>query len=276
MNQPRVSVLMCLLAPDPDYLRTATRSILEQTYTDFELRVYEQPSERPGQATLEEFDSDRIHYHRYDARVSLAASRQRSVAEARGEFVAIMDGDDESLPTRLAEQVSYLDANPSVSGVGSCLEVIGPAGERLGYRRYPLESGPLARRMRRSNALAQPSMLVRRQAIEASGGYRERPGGVCEDYELWARMMQQGHRFANLPRPLLRYRMHPKSTKSRKLRDSLRDTIAIKRSYWRREFDLGDRARILAERALLCLPTPWVTRMFLRSTLQQELTGSGR
>lgn len=271
-NAPRVSVAMCVYAPEPRFFRAAVRSVLAQTFEDFELLVYETPSD--GAATtaiLAECADPRIRHEVAPGRIPLSTARNRTLELACGALVAILDADDECDPHRFERQVAYLDAHPDVTVVGSWLEVVRADGTRCGYRPYPTGHDAIVRAMRRLNPVGQPSVMLRRDAALAVGGYVVHEDGPCEDYDLWVRLAQNGARFANLPEPLTRYRLHSGSLKHRQLRNQLRHTIAIKKEHFGDQLGLGDRLRMCAERGLILLPTGVVAALFRRMALVKEL-----
>lgn len=109
---PAVSVMM-LVYNTRRYVEAAVRSILDQTWTDFELILIDDGSNDGSEEILRRLAAE-------DARIRLVsrenrgivASRNEAVGLARGRFIAVMDSDDLSRPDRLARQVEYLDANP--------------------------------------------------------------------------------------------------------------------------------------------------------------------
>jgi glycosyltransferase involved in cell wall biosynthesis len=273
---PLVSLVTTVLHADPGYFAAAVRSVRAQTFRDFEWVVAENPPYGCVAELLATAPELRVRHVRIEGKVSLAAARNQALAGARGELLAILDADDENAPERLARQVAGFAAAPGLAVLGGALEVIDAGGGTLGYRDYPLADAAIKTAMRRYNPIAQPAVMLRRQAIAAVGGYRDAGEGACEDYELWSRMAQQGLQFANLPEVLVRYRIHPRANKARRLRATLRDTLRVKREFWQRDLDLGDRLRVLGERALLLLPPALVTRLFLRSSLQRRPPGVDR
>jgi glycosyltransferase involved in cell wall biosynthesis len=262
---------MSVLAPRADWFARAVRSVLEQTFADFELIVLEDPAPASIEGELERLRDPRIRFARNEVLMSLARSRMCTLAMARADLVAIMDADDVAHPQRLEQQCAFLAAHPDVDVVGSQIAVIGADGALRGYRPYPLAHRDIVAAMRRFNPLAHPTVMARKSAVLAAGGYAELAGGTCDDYELWSRMATRGHRFANLPEALLQYRMHDSSTKARRLRQTLHDTLWIKRRYWRDQLSVRDRLRMAGENALLWLPAALVARLFLRIAVRPHL-----
>jgi glycosyltransferase involved in cell wall biosynthesis len=272
-QRPGVSVVMAVLRPHPRYFREAVRSILTQTFQDFELVIVEDPSPEPGRDLLDEFQDRRLRYFLNPRRTSLVAQRNRGLAEARADLVAVQDADDISEPTRLERQVEYLRAQPEVSVVGSQVCVIDGDGAVCGYRAFPLEHDRILRAMNRFLPIAQPSAMFRKAAVVAAGGYADNGAGVAEDYDLVSRLALQGTRFANLPDALLRYRLHPGQLKATDWRNIVRGTVLVKRRYWRGRLDLPARLWLWAEYLLLGAPPALVRPLLFRLLYQDPRAG---
>lgn len=253
---PLVSVVMPVLCPHPRFFPEAVASVLGQTHANLELVIVEDPSEQSAGALLARFDDARVRHIVNPARTSLLAQRNRCLAEARGAYVAQLDADDVAHPERVARQLAFLEGHSDVDVVGTHLEIIDEAGNTRGYRYYPESHDDIVRTMRRYNPIANPGVMFRRDVVLEAGGYQFE-GGVAEDYDLYCRLALRGARFATYPAHLLRYRIHGTGTKAATLRQHLRNTIDIKRRYWRERMTPRDHARLAAERAMLHLP-PWL------------------
>jgi glycosyltransferase involved in cell wall biosynthesis len=264
---PTVSVLLPVYQPRPDYFHHALHSILRQEWTDFEvllIEAHEHPSPSPAcRRVLHHLADPRIRYLAY-RKPSLVDQLNLGLQSAHGEFIARMDADDWSHPQRLSEQVAYLRQHPEVAVVGTQIDVVDPADRPLGHRRYPTNPAAVAGALCRFNPLAHPSVMYRRATVMAVGGYCYRRHPANEDYELWCRLARHGHQLANLPRRLLRYRLHAGAMKSEKLRGILRGTRLVKRHYFHRKMKWPEKGRYWAEGLLLLLPSPLVMRLFQR------------
>ncbi|NNF13346.1 MAG: glycosyltransferase [Gemmatimonadetes bacterium] len=135
---------------------------------------------------------------------------ERGRAHARGEFIARMDADDISEPSRLQAQVDLLRRRPELSGCGCGVRYFPDEIVRDGARRYErwinhlVEPGDIDAGMFVECPLPHPTFFFRAEALDVVGGYRETAGP--EDYELILRMWSQGHRFGKVPDVLLRWR----------------------------------------------------------------------
>lgn len=261
MNTPIVSIVVPVYQPHPIYFRQAIDSILGQSFTDFELIVVEDPSLSSGEALLEGITDARLNYIRNDERTSLPRQHNRGLAEARGQFISRFDADDICEPHRIERELAFLQSHPDINVVGSFLTVIDENGRMVGHRRYPTEHAEIVSAMRRFNPIANSTVMFRRAVYEKFGGWRDSPL-PAQDYEWYSRLGAGGARFANLPEPLVRYRLHGGSIKSSKLRGTIQTTLEVKNLYWRQGMDVRSRAVMLVERVLLHLPETLVLRLF--------------
>lgn len=268
-GSPAVSVLMPVLNPHPVYFPEAVASIVGQTFTDWELVIVEDPSPSSSAELLEPFADPRIRLIRNAERTGLVAQRNRTLAEARADLVAMLDADDVAAPDRLAKQTAYLASHPGVAVVGCQLRIIDHTGAAVGCRSYPTDHDAILRAMPRYNAIPQPGVMARKAAILRLGGY-----GLdwpAEDYDLWSRMLLAGDRFANMGEPLIRYRVHPQSgSKGTQVRSLLRLTGEVKRRHWWRRMTWRDRLRYWGERGLSLAPPGLVTRLFAALTYRRS------
>ena len=161
---PRVSVVICVVDPHPTYFLEAVRSILGQTLSDLELIIIEEPLSEGASPSasasagtlLESIDDPRVRHCLHPRRTSLVEQRNRGLALARSDLVALLDADDVSWPERLERQAVYLEAHPEIGVLGSQLELIDPDGCAIGYRRYPITPAAVGAALRRFNPVASP------------------------------------------------------------------------------------------------------------------------
>jgi glycosyltransferase involved in cell wall biosynthesis len=206
-HTPRVSVVMSAYNASP-YVRQATESILNQSFTDFEFLVIDDGSTDDTLSVLRELASrdDRVtlltHEHRGIPRESNCG-----IALARGEFVARQDADDISNPHRLAREVEFLDHNPDVAVVGSVAEVIDATGSHLRTLEVPLTHEEIRSRLPLEICFLHGSLLMRKVALQEVEGYREQ-FPVSSDFDLYVRLSER-FKVANLPQALYHYRARP-------------------------------------------------------------------
>jgi glycosyltransferase involved in cell wall biosynthesis len=206
---PRVSVLMALNRVD-GYLGPAVESILQQTFREFEFLIIVDAgcrSLRDEVARLGAGDA-RIKILQAPSLGGLAFALNMGIAEARGEYIARMDGDDLSRPERLEEQVRYLDEHGDVAVLGCRVQLINAQSEKVS-RQYPyFESDKDIRRVLPfRNPLPHPALMFRKSALLAVHGYKY--GHASEDHEMFIRMARNPEiKFCNMDRLLFDYRRH--------------------------------------------------------------------
>ena len=192
------------------YLADAIESILEQTFTLFELIIVDDGSEDGSQRIAEQFEAadKRIRLIVQERNSGNYPSRNHGMAGARGEFIAVMDSDDIALPDRLERQVQFLQEHPGYTMVGSRVLLIDPEGAPIGPKGglFTEHEDIDAALMERKWAVVHPTILMRRTAVEAVGGYREK-FRTCADHDIYIRLAELG-RVANLQEVLLCYRQH--------------------------------------------------------------------
>lgn len=256
------------------FLRESMDSILNQTYRDFVFIVCDDGSTDDSLSILEEYarrDSRlRVLRNKENLGIPLTRNKLLTAVPPECEYLALMDSDDVCMSDRLERQVKILTDHPELCGVGSSLEIIDEDSRTTGFRRYPTSPEEIRRIMPDRNVIAQSSLMLRRAAFDAVGGYR--PGlACCEDYDCWLRMLEK-YDFANLPDPVLKYRMSTSQSKQSKLRLTLRNTLTIQSEYRTRtkSWTPGARLRALAGHALLCLPSVVVLKLFELMTYRKK------
>jgi glycosyltransferase involved in cell wall biosynthesis len=204
---PPVTVVMAVYNAAP-FLREAVASVLSQTYRDFELIAVDDSSTDESLAVLQSFDDPRIRIIRHATNMGASVSRNDAIAAARGEMIAIMDGDDVCVPARLERQVAFLDAHPSVGLVGCGIyDNINASGAVLYTSLLPEDNESIQRVLMDKWCFLHSSILFRRVLHQSVGGYRAAFEPV-EDHDFALRMVEhsQAH---NLCERLVTYRLNP-------------------------------------------------------------------
>jgi GT2 family glycosyltransferase len=215
MSAPKVSVLLPVFNADR-YLRLAIDSILTQTFTDFELIIINDGSTDGSRQILESYVDPRIQLI-HQANAGLPISLNRAIKVARGQYLARQDADDVSLPSRLSEQVHYLDAHLQCALLGTAAQII--EEDTLSQRTlsHPTDNGEIQIKLLFYNCFVHSSVMIRKAALDQSGLYPEDPNKFPpEDYDLWLRIAQHGN-VNNLQKVLLHYRELPHSISRTKL-----------------------------------------------------------
>ncbi|HEY0977969.1 MAG TPA: glycosyltransferase [Flavobacteriales bacterium] len=194
------------------HLEEALQSVLGQTFGDLELLVIDDGSTDGTSAIMARSTDPRVRYVRHTRNRGLVAVLNEGLDQAKGRYIARMDADDVMMPTRLEEQTALLDKDPGLALVATFVDLIGADGNPLGQwntDRAASTEKEIRDLMPRTNCIAHPSVMIRRSAL---GDLRYAPDQTgAEDWDLWLRLLARGHRIGKIPRPLLRYRVHPAS-----------------------------------------------------------------
>lgn len=204
-DQPRVTVVLPVWNAG-DFLAAAVESIRAQTLADWELLAIDDGSTDGSRQVLDDFA-------RRDRRIvvtsrpnrGLAATLQEGLERARSGIVALMNADDVSHPDRLARQLAFLERHPTVAALGTQTRLLVDGRATAIESRLPLTPDACRRFLPLAPPLAHPTVMLRRDAVLAVGGYR--PQSYVEDYDLWLRLADRVD-LANLPTALLDYRLH--------------------------------------------------------------------
>ena len=136
-----------------------------------------------------------------------------------------MDADDIALIDRLALQVEFMEEHPEIAVVGGAVEFIDQSGKVLRLARQPLHNDEIQRSLVDQSVIWHPTVMMRRDAFDRVGGYRNVVD--AEDYDLWLRMAEL-FQLANLSQALIKYRLHPGQVSVAKCRQQALGATAAK------------------------------------------------
>lgn len=210
MNTPLVSVLLPCYNAEA-YISAAVKSILEQTYTKIEVLIIDDASTDGTIKAIESIKDSRIVLIQKPKNTGYTDSLNMGLSMAKGIYIARMDADDISEPSRLAKQVDYLEAHTDCILCGSWIKLI--PQETL--HTYPISHNAIVEELFSRNSFAHPSVMLRKSAIDTHNLRYDRTFEPTEDYELWTRMMMLG-KVHNIPEVLLQYRTHDKQISNAK------------------------------------------------------------
>jgi glycosyltransferase involved in cell wall biosynthesis len=139
-----------------------------------------------------------------DENVGLGIALDRGMAACQHDIVARMDADDIAIAHRFEVQVPLVEGGVDLVG-SSLLEFGTDIDDIVGRRVPPIDPDEIVRYARFHQPFNHPTVVYRRQAVEAAGGYRHL--ALMEDYLLFAKMIGQGASVANVEEPLVLYRV---------------------------------------------------------------------
>lgn len=202
---PPLTVIMTVRNGEP-YVREAVQSILDQTYRDFEFVVVDNGSTDSSTETIRSFRDPRVRLICLKRNIGRPQALNFALEEARGDYVAVQDADDLSLPTRLEKQMTYLAKHPEVTLLGTWIQLIGEDGKVFDQRHPPTDTLEIKDSVAYINTFAHSSVAYRLEHTKEAGAYPvDHP--YSHDYFLWLRLCSR-YSAANLPEELVNIRIH--------------------------------------------------------------------
>jgi glycosyltransferase involved in cell wall biosynthesis len=201
-SPPVISIAMPVYNCAPT-LGIAIRSILNQTFSNWELLVLDDGSADATVRVARAFADSRIRVIADSLHKGLVTRLNQAIDLSNGRYFGRMDGDDVSYPERLALQVRYLEQHPEIDLLGGGILTFGRGGKLLGARKAPTTHESICKRPWRGFHLAHPTWMGKigwfRKHLYRSDAVR------CEDHELLLRTHEDS-RFAAVPEIVVGYR----------------------------------------------------------------------
>ncbi|WP_243371789.1 glycosyltransferase [Geotalea sp. SG265] len=262
-GRPKVSVVMPVFN-GARYLGEAIQSVLDQTFTDFELIIIDDGSCDNSYCIASTFSDIRIRLVRHSKNMGVVAALNHGFMLARGELIARMDADDICLPQRLSRQVSFMEHNSAVGISGSWMLACGESGSDVWS--VPLSHNSIKSRLLFQSPLFHPTVIIRKACLNNHLLHYLKEFEYAEDYELWSRCVSH-FQLANLGEVLVNYRIHGHSIGSR-VPESKQSVADLVRLRWLHELGLQptDYELVLHRQlSLVMVPNP-VTPDFLEKS----------
>ena len=237
MHEP-FSLLVSVYDGDrPEHIRRAMRSAVDdQTVRPDQVVIVRDGPVRDELARcldeVQETSPVPVTFVPLGQRGGLGPALDRGLAASWFDVVARMDADDVAMPHRFEVELPLI-SDADIVGAG-LLEFTGDTDEIVGQRVPPTDPARIQRYARMHDPFNHPTVIYRRAAVLAAGGYGDLP--LMEDYALFARMLQGGARAVNVPEPLVYYRVGPEAFKRRGGTGLLRSELRLQREFLRRGF----------------------------------------
>lgn len=235
INNSLVSVIMTVYQRI-DYLYESVLSILNQTYENLELIIVIEKS--PKTAEIEKYIKEtlkdsRIRIIKNTEKLGFAESLNVAIKHAKGKYIARMDDDDISLPTRIEKEVAYMNEHPEISIVGSWMKMFMYSDELCVV---PLNDMEIKSALLVGNPLFHPTIMFREADIKKNNMFYSKEF-ITEDYDLWTRMASK-IKFANIGEVLLKYRASKQNSTVQNRMVIHNSVISIMKRYYEDTLDL--------------------------------------
>jgi len=227
---PKVSVLMPAYNAEK-YVGEAIKSILNQTFRDFEFIIIDDCSTDKTWEIIQEHakKDNRIIIFKNEKNLKLSLSLNKGINFCNSKYVARMDADDWSYPDRLEKQFNFMENNPEIGISGGAMNVCDELLNIKSTRRYNLSDIEIRKKIFRYSPFSHPLVIFKREVFNKVGSY-DTNFNPAEDYELYFRV-GEFYKFGNLEDILLKYRVVKKSMTTGSTKKMEFQTINIRNKY---------------------------------------------
>jgi len=204
IDAPRVSVIIPTYNRAP-MLGRAIKSVLNQTYRDFELIVVDDCSTDNTEEVVNSFEDARLRYIKHPTNRGGSAARNSGISSSSGDYIGFLDDDDEWLPDKLKVQVELFGRLPEDYGViygGYHIKQEGKIIRDV----YPTHRGDVYYQMLKGCFIGSPTILIKNVCFENAGCFDETLPG-CQDWDMWLRLAKK-YKFEYIPDILAIYYIH--------------------------------------------------------------------
>ncbi|WKZ45141.1 MAG: glycosyltransferase [Anaerolineales bacterium] len=206
------------------YLGRAIQSILDQTFTDYEIIVVDDGSTDNSRNVVDAF-GNKVRYI-WQENKGLGGARNTGILASNSEFIGLLDADDEWKPTYLEKMMQLVRRCPEAVVYFSGAQGMDVFGNDLPqvFGRM-ITSNMTYHSLLRANFIIPSTVIFRRDVILKAGLFDEKNPNLhgCEDWDLWLRLLPS-HQFAGTAEPLVRYRLHENTFSS----DPIHMQMAVK------------------------------------------------
>jgi len=227
-KHPLVSVVIPVYNGER-YLDEAIKSILNQSYKNFELIIVDDFSKDKSFVIVKKYaeKDKRITAIKNEKNIGQSRTVRKGLGLAKGKYFCKLDNDDVADKDRLKIEVEFMEKNPEYVVVGSDINIVNEESKTVHYRKYPRTDEDIRKTIFYKSPFAFPSTCIRLAAMRKIKDYNN---GLTfsEDYMLWYELLKLG-KGANLKKPLLNYRISPHQAKSASLKVLLKETIEVQK-----------------------------------------------
>lgn len=228
-----MSTLISVIMPTHNsekFISNAITSILNQTYTNFEFIIINDSSSDDSLNIIK-------NYQKTDSRIVLINNKTNKgvarclndgIITAKGDLIARMDADDYSFPTRLEDQVSYFHNNPNVDICGTYAKFFGKT-EMI--QKPLLSNKEIKTQLLFGCPMIHPTIMFKKKSIQKLNLQYNPEIKYAEDYNLWVES-STNLVFGNIPKILLKYRVHSSSVSQKKYLEQQKDAVNIQKKMY--------------------------------------------
>ena len=205
------------------FIKEAIDSILNQTFTDFELIIIDDASTDASVEIIQSYTDTRIQLVVKPQNSGYTKSLNYGLTIAKGEYIARMDSDDISLPTRFEKQVAFLNENLDIVVCGTQYNVMNSTK----LSNHPTEHDAIKVKLLDGCYIAHPTVMMNRKFLLNNNLSYNVNAEPAEDYDLWSRIVFLA-KVANLNETLLLYRISNHQVSTKRMVEQLQSALQVK------------------------------------------------
>jgi glycosyltransferase involved in cell wall biosynthesis len=224
MNKPFVSVVMTVFNGQ-DYVGESIKSILSQTYIDFEFIIIDDGSSDSSPQFISSVKDSRIRFYRCEENLGVIHQLNYAFSLATGKYIIKMDQDDISLFNRIESQVEFMENNPAIGVSGSYVRLF---GADHGLWKMPTVDADIKSALISGSPFCHSSVIFRKSLLVQHKMVYRLGFDLTDDYDLWTQLAKVTQ-FANLNKCLLHYRISNNQVSILKLDEQLKQKSLIRK-----------------------------------------------
>ena len=204
-SEPKISVIMTAYN-ESQHIEDSIISILNQTYTDFELITINDCSTDNTLQKIKTFDDERIVLIDNTKNLGRAKSRNEGLKIARGKYIAILDSGDTALPHRLEKQFNFLEKNEEIFLIGSGANNIDMDSNIINSFIPITNPDKIKKIMPKQNCFYHVTVMLKNEGFL----YREK-FYYAQDYDFYLQMLSKNKKISNIKDILVNFRINDNS-----------------------------------------------------------------
>ncbi len=269
----KYSVLQTVYKNDnPKWLEESIESMLNQTVKPFEyLILVDGPVPDETKSILDNYACKYVNLIKviyYEVNRGLGPVLNDGVNMANCEYIARMDSDDIANSNRCEEELKMFETDPSLDIVGSNInEFIEKIDNVISKRLLPEKHGNILKFSKERNPFNHPSVMFKKNSVLKAGNYRTYH--LCEDYDLWVRMIMTGSKTYNIQNILLNMRTSLDFYKRRSGFKYLKAILKLKKEFYKKKYiSFGTYVKLIVKHSILCLSPNFVRKFIYKNMLR--------
>jgi glycosyltransferase involved in cell wall biosynthesis len=235
-----------------ELLQKALQSVINQTFQDWEAIVIDNHSQDKTKEIVESMNDSRIRYVVFSNQGIIAASRNRGINLANGNYIAFLDSDDMWYPSKLSTCLEYFNQGADAACHGTWIRKDGVLGKKF-IPTQPYHKLYETLLFKGNSTIATSTVVVKKQCLKQFGVFSENPAMVmAEDYDLWLRLAKNNVRWIIIPEILGEYTVHGKNASNNIKRQMMAEDVVVMNQFRHRNSrSLYDRLIIRKSRMMI-------------------------